>query len=472
MLSSGDPGVGVALYVAQLWLHGHLPYLVAWEYRPPGLFAYYAAALVASGGRATLAVEALATLSVFSTAMLLYRLAPLIDRTRSTLSGRFAALFSVLLATENEGYLGDAELLLAPFITAAVLLACGESVTLGAAALSGLLAGFAVQLKLSAAPLLAVPAIVMARRARRPLAIVAAYALAALSPFAFGAALYASAGALPAFLDANAGATLRRVVGLHRGIAQENFGWFVAQLRILAPALELCLFALPASANAKRIASWGWFAAALLSVTAIGEFYDRQFILIEPPVALLGGIGLRVCIDALRSRPLLLRAAPLLVFVVTFALHDYWETEQAVALAYRRVVLREPAYDRDMYAALVHAIRRQAGGSLFVIQESPLLYYDLDVASPTRFPDTDHLLDPRMTQMTGIDGRREVARIFSRDPRIVVVGDVHEARFDPATVGFIERRLARDYRVVEIIDPRTTLYVLSGPLAAYPSRPR
>jgi hypothetical protein len=467
LFAFGDASVGLYLYVAERLLHGELPYLTAWEYKPPGLFAYYAVALAATGRRPALAVGTLTALSTFATALGLWRLGPLVDRTAAARSGRYAALFYVLLAPENEGYLGDAEVLLAPFATAAFVMACGD-VTLRTAFFAGLLASCALQMKLSVLPVIAVPALVMASRSRRPFATVASYALAALSPFAFEAVLYARAGALPALVDANAGATFRRFAGLHGGIVRENLVWFVRQLRELAPALELAPFALPASVNARRSLSWGWLAAALISIAAVGEFYDRQFVLTVAPVALLGGLGLRAVTERVRVP----RSAVLaLVFVATFALHDYWETAQTLGIAYGRGVLHEPAYREGSYASLLRALRRLPRGSLFVIQESPLLYVDYGVASPTRFPYTDHLLDPRMTQMTGVPGTRELARIFARAPRIVIAGDISPARFDPAAVAFVQRCLARDYRSVGKSDG-ATLYERATPPSVPESRPK
>ncbi len=165
------------------------------------------------------------------------------------------------------------------------------------------------------------------------------------------------------------------------------------------------------------------------------------------------------------------RASLALVFLATFALHDYWETAQALGIVYARGVLHEPRYRQGSYAALLEALRRLPRGTLFVVQESPLLYSDYGATSPTRYPYTDHLLDSRMTEMTGVPGVRELARIFALAPRIVVVGDLGPARLDPAAVAFIEKRLARDYRVASVTGG-ATLYVRSEAAGESPSRPR
>jgi hypothetical protein len=193
-------------------------------------------------------------------------------------------------------------------------------------------------------------------------------------------------------------------------------------------------------------------------------------VLLEAPVALLGGIGLRALLE---SRPRgVVRAALAVVFLATFALHDYWETAQAAAIAYRHGIRHEPADRYDSYAKLLGALRRLPHPSLFVVQLSPMLYADLGVPSPTRYPYTDHLLDPRMMAMTGQDGVAELARIFATQPAVVVTARVAEQRFDPAAVRTIERSLARDYRPFERIDARTTIYVRASRSMHAHSSPR
>ena len=96
---------------------------------------------------------------------------------------------------------------------------------------------------------------------------------------------------------------------------------------------------------------------------------------------------------------------------------------------------------------------------------------DFGVRSPTRYPYTDHLLDPRMTEMTGVPGVRELERVFALAPSIVVVGDLRPARLDPVAVSLIEARLARDYRPVSGAGG-ATLYVRSAASGVSESRPR
>ena len=447
----GDPGIGIYLYIAHLWVHaGELPYIAAWEYKPPGLFAYIALAIRLSGDRPSVGMHALTTLSAIVTALLLWRFAASCDAQRDDRAGRFAALFSVLTSTENEGYLGDSEILAQPFIAAAFLLARVGSARADFAAFAGLCAGCALQMKLSLFPIALVPLLMLSRERRWQ--TIAAYAGGFVAPILADVALYAHAGALPVLVDANVGATLRRLAGLHGGILRENLPWFGGELRILAPGIELALFALSPRANAGRLATWGWLAAALISIVGIGEFYDRQFVLIEAPVAVLGGIGLRAALDALGRSPRTTGALALTTFIVTFALHDYWETTQAATIAYHRAVLRQRTFKEDDYSATVAALRTMpdASRSLYLLQLSPMLYASVGAVAPTRYPYSDHLLDPRLTSMIGISGRAELERIFDTRPDVIATGKVREPRFDQATVSFVEGRLQRDYlRIAE-----------------------
>lgn len=447
LLPAEDPDVGVYLHVAFAWLHGHLPYVSAWEYKPPGLFALYALALRTFDNRPTLAVQSLATLATWATALGLWRIGPLIDRTGGARSGRYAAVFAVLLSVENEGYLGDAEVLVVPFVTWALVLALRRPGPLRTALWCGVLCGGALQMKLTALPLLVPVVFVLLRTARQPLATFFVVTGSAFVPFALEGVVYASAGAVNALWDANAGATWRRLTALHRGLVSENVGWLSAQLRIMAPPVELAAVAatLRLRDSAAFAATWGWLLAAVIAVLAPGEFYNRQFVLLQAPIALLGGIGLRIASDFTGRA----RTAAVLTLIATFALHDYWKTEQAIVRVQHWDVLgdrswREPGYERVL--TMLHAAGTRS--SLYVIELSPLLYDAVGISAPTRFADSDLLLETRMAPMLGQSGRRELARIFRSRPRFVIVGGpLSETRFDRRAVAFVHAQLALHYRV-------------------------
>ena len=201
-LAYGDPTIGLYLHVGLALLRGHLPYTTAWDYRPPGLFAIYAAALAPFAP--WLAWNVLTSLAFAVTALgvglLARECAP-----RATASAAWcAAAFFVLLAPENDGIWGAAEVEISAFIAWALWFAMrARDKGVVAALWSGLLAGLALQCKLSALPLVLLPAAILvmrdvgtAQKVRRFAVFLGAFA----APMALEAAVYARAGALPLLL--------------------------------------------------------------------------------------------------------------------------------------------------------------------------------------------------------------------------------------------------------------------------------
>lgn len=444
MLGTLDPAIGLYLHVAASWFGGHLPYVEAWEYKPPGLFAVYALGMRVVPAP-VLAVQALAIVASFAAALLVMRLGEAGDPRRRPGTGLIAALFFVMLSIEDEGYNGDAEVLMTPFLAGALWLALAGSTSWRIALGTGLLLGGALQMKLSALPLVVVPLAALVLRSRHRLRDGIVCVAASVAPFVCEAALYAAAGSLAAFVDANVGATLRRATGLRSGLLVRNLWEIPEHLRILAPPLELAPLAF-AYRNRYVVACGAWFAAAALSIVAAGEYYPHQFVVLHAPVALLGAFGLRWALDASGAGRRTARGIAIAALLLTFGLHDYYQVFHAgrVIVARSRGITTTTGADEP---AVVQAIRATglSHKGLFLIQQSPYIYDELGVAAPTRFAYTDHLLDDRMTSMTGVDARRELARIFDRRPAIVSVGDLTAPQLDPSLVAFVRARLARDY---------------------------
>ena len=118
----GDAAIGLYLHVAERLDHGSLPYLTAWEYKPPGLFALFALALRLAP-TPTIAVQSLAIVASVASSLAVGRLADAACGRRSSGLGRVAALLALTLSVENEGHVGDAEVLLAPFVAWAIAIA-------------------------------------------------------------------------------------------------------------------------------------------------------------------------------------------------------------------------------------------------------------------------------------------------------------------------------------------------------------
>lgn len=463
LLPLDDPSVGLYAHVARSWLAGHAPYTQAWEYKPPGLFAIYALVL-AFVGAPGLALQLLGVGAALATAYALYKIGPLVDPAGGAATGRYAALFAVMLGIEDEGYLTDAEVIGTPLVALALWLALSRPVRSREGLGIGLLLGVAVQCKLSLLPLVAPVLAIVALEGNAALAPLVLVAVGVVSFAALEILGYAAIGQLPALVSANVGATAARTAGLRSGVLAENVSIFREHLRIYAPALELAVLAIGHRFTARTLlATAGWLAAGLVSILGIGEYFDRQFVVLYAPVALLGAIGLRRAVRWLAPHGIAPGAALAIVFITTFGLHDYYETLQGGRLVLARAgvaAVRAP----DRFTAVVRTLAcvRKADESVFLIAVSPFVYDLAGAESPTKFAYTDHLLDERMRAMIGVDPLAELRRIFAGRPHVIAVDDNYRnARHARERIRFIDERIARDYVAVATA-PHTTYYVAAG----------
>jgi hypothetical protein len=464
-----DPTAGLYLHIGVAWLHGHIPYTTTWDYRPPGFFAMYAAAIAVFGP--ALARDALAIIALAATALAAGRIAVRIDARASRNTGWWAAAFFVMLSPVDDGIAGVAELQISAFIAWAIALVLAYPTSARAVALSGLLAGLALQCKFTAAPLVAIPLAIAAMRSGCALRSVLLFGAGFVAPVVADVVLYAQTHHLPALWNANVAGTLRRLRSVSSGneFARNRVN-FVRQLVALAPPIEFAAFALSANVNRSRIASAGWFLASVLSIVAAGEYYERQFVLLAAPVAILGAIGFTRLL-ALAGAAGVRRNLAIGVVLLTFGLHDYFETNQSIAFFVHRVVLRQRDWRADQFEKLATVLRcaPKGPGRLYLLEQSPYLYDALGDPAPTVYAYSDHLFDPRLSEMAGIDGAAELARVLHAHPAYVVVSSLDDYRYDPARVAELRTALARDYRLAYRV-PEFSIYAATGATPAADAR--
>jgi hypothetical protein len=434
-----------------------LPYVIAWEYKPPGLFALCAAGLLVFGN-ADLASSMLATIAVIVTAFAVSAILNAAGGPQARSAATLSALGVVLLSTENAGTKGDAELFINAFIGLAFASALVKPAW-RAMLLSSIAAAAALQMKLTALPLVAAVAVMPALaigRSAAPYCI--AFAAIVLVPFALEAALYARAGALPAFLDANVFATVRRASAGVAPSSARAVQW-MEELRILAPAIEFAPVAFFRLSRGGVVAAL-WLAGAVAAIVGAHEYYARHLELLVPPVAMLGSLGALRCADAFRGRA---RTAFLAATVIaTFFLHDYFEVTQGARALVYRYVLRAPDWGIGDYTLVRSAIENAMHGdrSLYAMQVSPEIYADLDAPPPTRYIFSANLLEKPMWPMLGFSGRSELARILATKPHVIAVGPPGDG-VDAGGIELLESTLAHDYRLVATVRG-VLIYTLRG----------
>src|SRR5271165_375046 len=202
-----DPTVGLYQSIGQSWLNGHLPYTTTWEYRPPGYFALWAVAVWMFG--APLALNAIALLALGATAIALAKIAVELDLQASRATGWWAAGFFVLLSPVNDAVAGLAELPLSAFLAWSIYFALQRPAEKRNAVFSGLLAGLALQCKLTAIPPMLVPFMVLIVGSSRPLESVGLFAAGVAAPITIEVLVYVYAHQFAALWNANVSATLR-----------------------------------------------------------------------------------------------------------------------------------------------------------------------------------------------------------------------------------------------------------------------
>ena len=462
-----DIATGLYASVGLAWQAGHLPYTTVWEYKPPGLFALYA--IATAFVPAAKAAWMLGTLALVGTAVAVYAIARAIDDGEGTLLPRLATVFFTLLSSENDAIGSDVELEIAAFIAGALALALVRQPRGRDVAWAGAFAACALQCKLNAVFLILVPFLALGSAGRR-VRSVAIYAGAVALPVAIESIAYAFSGRFALFYDSNVSASLRRFGAEHGGAFRRNIGWLSGQSRILAPIVEFAAFAPIVRASRPIAAAWFWLLASVVSILAAGELYQRHFVLLAAPVATLGAVGFLRILRAASARNALAGATLTAVVVIaTFALHAFYESASTVrdlvAIAQRGET--QPSVDLRL-AQTINAL----GGdhpSLFVVGADPLLYDYTQARAVTQYRDTEHLFDPRLSRMAGVDFDRQLAGIFAQHPSFVVTQrHVDDYHLSMTRIAELDRRLAVDYDPVASVSDYE-VYALRG-LAKRPLR--
>jgi hypothetical protein len=360
-----DPTAGLYLHIGLAWLHGQIPYTTTWDYRPPGFFALYAAAIALFG--AAFARDGLALLSLAATTLAVGLTTARLDAAARSNVGWWAAAFFVMLTPVDDGIAGVAELQISAFVAWAIYFAIAYPTRLRAALFSGLLCGLALQCKFTAVPLVAIPIALLALHSRAALRTLVVFFTAFITPLIADVALYAAAHRLDALWNANVEATLRR------------------------------------GASASH-----------------NELFARNRINVVRQLATV---------------------------LLTFGLHDYFETNQTIAFFVHRIVLGRHEWRPDQFDEVRSAMAcaSKGPGQLFLLEQNPYLYDVLGDPSPTVYAYSDHLLDPRLSLMAGIDGRAELQRVLHAHPRYIVVSHLDDYRYAPDRVRFVKAILARSY---------------------------
>lgn len=449
-----DTDVGLYMVQARAWLAGGWPYVAVWDMHPPGAPALIALAM-ALFGEGVLAVRLLGIIAVALTGWGLAGLVRVGGGSRA--QGLAAGLLYVVHTPLVTGLETNTEILFAPFVAAAMLLAMRAAVRaldhavaprpLGLAAVA-LPIGLALaikQLVFFEGCLAFVVAVLPAwrrglLRPGRVLVLAAVYAAGSAAPMVLLGLGYWVGGAFGDLWDALALAPLRYGGGR---LPLAEAGWAVLAA-LAALALPLLLAAIgtirPPPGLARLVAlGWAWLAAASFGIAAPGMFFQHYFVMALPPLCLLAGLGAWRLAFALRPASPVPPLGALILLLALIAWRD-----DAVPRLQAGFGLARPDPPRAVAAALAEAVPR--GSRVLVANYHPVVLVLAGMEPPSRF-----VFPAQLTGHFGVtlpvDADAELARILGGHPAAIVIdrGWMHTLR--PAAAEAIEQALAAHYEL-------------------------
>jgi hypothetical protein len=393
---------GEYAYIAQRWLAGgFVPYRDAFDQKPPGVFAAYAAAF-ALAGESVCGIRVFHLAWMAATTLLVGGLGA---RVAGPLAGAFAAFAFAALGASPAllGATANTEMFLLLPMTAALwaCLRARQGGGLGICAAAGALAGATVLFKQVAAlfVLFALGLVLWRRdvagaphagptRARVGLAF-AAGVLLALAPAAI---YFAAARSLGAFLDAALLHNLAYSTSVPLGQGLANLARELArQAGSFAPAWLLAGLALTtprALDRARRRWLGGWLAVCGAALSVGLYFREHYFVLALPPLCVLAGAGASGVLRRVaggRAAPSFAAGLALLAAIAAPpALASPWAwTETPVEIS-RRLYGRNPFPESPEVARLVREVC-PPGESVLVLGSEPQILFLAGRRSATRY---------------------------------------------------------------------------------------
>jgi len=459
-LASGDD-----VFFAQIadqWLHGRLPYVGAFDVKPPGVF-FALMGPVFLFGNSPLVLHAVSTLCDATTMPGLYRLATLMgDR-------RIALWACALYPTLSAWMVNDiAYAILAPLqVWAAAAALTSQGRRLGWIALAGLASGCACMVKQPCAVETFALLVWLAReaaRGRQPMQTTLCFAICATIPGFCACAYFAAHHALPALIHQ----TVVLAVARAQDGAKDRLGLsdtlmrFVHMQRYLLAPLALSAFAalrrreIAQRLPQARLDLFGlWFGAAAVDVAIQHAGYARYLCSELPPLLLLSGAALAMLLDgrAVRVRRALFAGA-----LVATGAAGY--TAASPASAYRD--------DMAALHAAARAIQARHPGRadrLLVINRGLWLYGLTGLTPPTAYFHPMHLT----CDFPGV-GLGQLSQTLNARPRFLVVADraIGYVCDTPVRWAAIEGAISVRYRPISHIVGRIDafdIYELDAPVA-------
>jgi hypothetical protein len=447
-----------------------VPYVGAWDHKPPGIYLLSAVAQASLGWLGPWTADWL--LSLGASAGLGLAVAAVLRRLDvSGLPRAGAAVGATVFASQFLLALGGGltEAPAALLVALALVLALGSTSAFRLAGIGALIgAAFLVSVQLvpaGAGVLLLALTLRPGERLRTSITMGVGLAI----PLALVAAWLGVIGALPAALDA-----VVRYSTAYRGssgeygaiLAAPVAAWTVlASLFLVTPALLGTLARVPPVGRSVAIASMLWIGLSLVLFVVQGRFYAHYAIPLAVPLGILAGLGLQRMTESWRrARTLGRRALIILPRATTLAVSLF---AGIVSGAMQLTPIQDESARMD---AVATRLRQLPSGTLLVWGNAPRLY-DLTGRVPaTRYSYLYPLTTPGYTTDAMIE---DVARELAAEPPEVIVDAGSAAPGQPGFLPLlIDRPIATDGRDLDLLDPLRAFvgerYDLAATVAGWP----
>lgn len=422
------------MLIARSMLQGSAPYTAIWNNTPPGIYAIFAPVLFVFPDSVP-AIRILTCIVVGLTAFALYRLALVLsegDHALGFIAGGLYVLYSS--SPVMGGLASNTELFYIPFTVwgfSALLASKGALKDV----LAGLLFGAGFQIKYHVAfDFLAALVVTgvsspdsrgkLGAAARRWGPMLSGFLL----PFVGVIVCFMIAGHAPEYVDsailanltyfADGRASLRRSFGI---IVDQVFAHPLLWVSAVYVGLGLVRERAKTREESSRSFALIWFAASLLGVLATRRSWDHYFLQTLPAMCLLASYSV---LDVLRVDMTTLRRAALVIIVLfsTSMLNPARANLVAASwAAYQRYIIKTDEWkDTPLRIAEYLNERTESSDSVYVVDYEPVIYLLVHAQCPTRYPFPDHLTNPDLTPMTGIDPVDELRAIMRKTPLYVI----------------------------------------------------
>ena len=422
---------GEYAYIAQRWLAGEVPYRDSFNQHPPAVFVVYALILGALGSSPA-AIHWGAQLWTLGTLALVVHL----GRAWFSAPVAVAAGLLMVLLTVDHALVGNAantELfaLLPLAACMAAALRASENQGLRWSVVAGASGAAAVAFKHVAAPMVLVPLLLIAARARRRPVHLLAFFLGAIAVIVPIVVYFVLTGAFDALWDALIRFNLSYAAHAPAASYQQVL-W--PQIRATLPSLwPVYLFAamaplvrrplggtVAASRSSGRLWCTLWLLAGLLAIAGGGYFRRHYFLFAAPPLALLAAAGIDAGLRRLGrfGHPGWLRVAVAASIVIAAVLSSPWyylsgNAERKSA----RIYGNNPFAESPLVASYLRE-NSEPSDRIFIFGSEPQLLFYAQRRSASRYI----FVYPLMFALEGVRERQQQAldEIRASRPKFIV----------------------------------------------------